>query len=715
MKRGRIFHWVLLVFFGFVLSVSFQHAFTQESAEELYQAAVFKKESEGDLNGAIQILLRITKEFPENRKMAARAQLQIGICYEKLGIEKAQKAFQSVVDNYPDQVEEVNLAREKLASLLRAKIDEKELKIRKVLEGQIVVYSSVSPDGRFYAYPDWEKGGNLAVQDFASGESRILTEDKGGFAVDARWSPNGQNLAYAWTNWSDVNTTELRATALDGSGSRILFKKQSVHAYPFDWSPDGKHVLVHFSGEPHPSEDKSVNLALVSAEDGSVQILKTYNLTEPFQSFALIQQGYFSPDGRSIAYTKEMKSGQSVNNDIFLFFLNEKKEFPLVKHPADEYLLGWSPEGKHVLFASNRTGTIAVWAIRMKEQGIYDDPVLIKDNMGHMIPLGVADDGALYFGLRNDLSFIYQAKLDPESGRIIDDPKKLSLPYEGYNTDPCFSPEGDRLAYVSNRGVFRKFPNPVLCIHNLNSGENIEISLNLKVSRQPRWDPDGSKIHVIGCVKEWEWTIYSIDPQTKIVEAVIEPETDTDISGHCWSKSGNSIYYLRVKAIAEGSTILNNRIIHHNLETGQEREIGTFQSVNSTHELFDISVDGKKLFFVQRDAHQNKDIINVISVSGGNPEKICILDLNKYMIQDLAWSPDNRFILFSSLDRQEQGWKLMRVPVEGGEFEKLGISMAGISYVSFHPDGQQIAFSSKGSTKRPPEIWVMENFLPKEK
>jgi Tol biopolymer transport system component len=199
------------------------------------------------------------------------------------------------------------------------------------------------------------------------------------------------------------------------------------------------------------------------------------------------------------------------------------------------------------------------------------------------------------------------------------------------------------------------------------------------------------------------------------VEAVIEPEKDTDISGHCWSKSGNSIYYLRVKAIAHGSTILNNRIIHHDLGTGREREIGTFQSVNSTHELFCISPDGKKLAFVQRDAHQNKDIINVLSVSGGNPEKICILDLNKYMIQDLAWSPDNRFILFSSLDRQEQGWQLMRIPVEGGEYEKLGVSMAGISYVSFRPDGQQIAFSSGGSTKRPPEIWVMENFLHKEK
>jgi len=79
MKHGRFFYWVLLMFFGVVLLVSFQHALSQESAEELYEAAVFKKESDGDLNGAIQILLRLIKEFPENRKMAAKAQLQIGI------------------------------------------------------------------------------------------------------------------------------------------------------------------------------------------------------------------------------------------------------------------------------------------------------------------------------------------------------------------------------------------------------------------------------------------------------------------------------------------------------------------------------------------------------------------------------------------------------------------------------------------------------------
>ncbi len=697
---------------GLLLTVALMGAFSQ-SGEDLFQKALRLERNEGKLMEAIELYKKVVAE-EGNESLAAQGQLRIGLCYEKLGqknIKQAQEAFQKVLDNFPEQKEVVKVAREKLSVLLRAKTDVKELKIRKVLEGHIVVYSSVSPDGRYYAYPDWNKGGNLAVRNFATGKSRILTEDKGGFAYDARWSPDGKNLAYAWTDWSDINTTEIRVAGLNGSGSRIIFKKQGVGAIPYDWSPDGKYVLTLFYENPLDFEE----LSLISIKDGSIQTLKKYKSVE---SYMHLKEGYFSPDGRSITYTKEVKSGQSIHGDIFLFSLDEKKEIPLVMHPADEYLLGWSPDGKHVLFASNRTGTIGVWAIRVSEQGIHKDPVLIRDNMGPIIPLGVTDDGAFYYGLRNDLFFIYLTGLDPKSGRIIDGPKKLSLPFEGHNSDPCFSPDGDRLAYISDRGVFRKFTDPVLCIHNLKSGENTEVSPNLKVFQQPRWAPDGSKIHVMGCVKEWDWAIYSIDSQTKKVEPVIPPEVDSDVCGHCWAESGNSIYYLRVKAVAEGSTILNNRIIHHNLETGREKEIGAFQSVNSTHELFGISPDGKKLFFVQRDTNQNKDIINVIPVSGGNSQKICILDLNKYMIMDLTWTSDGRFIIFSSLSRSEESegqCELMRVSAEGGNPEKLGISMHVISYLSIRPEGRKIAFSAKGQTRKPAEIWVMENFLPQLK
>jgi hypothetical protein len=45
----------------------------------------------------------------------------------------------------------------------------------------------------------------------------------------------------------------------------------------------------------------------------------------------------------------------------------------------------------------------------------------------------------------------------------------------------------------------------------------------------------------------------------------------------------------------------------------------------------------------------------------------------------------------------------------------MGISKSGASTPSPHPDGRQIAFASYGLTDKGPEIWVMENFLPKDK
>jgi len=41
--------------------------------------------------------------------------------------------------------------------------------------------------------------------------------------------------------------------------------------------------------------------------------------------------------------------------------------------------------------------------------------------------------------------------------------------------------------------------------------------------------------------------------------------------------------------------------------------------------------------------------------------------------------------------------------------------MARFRHLSIHPDGQHIAFSSMGANPEQPQVWVMENFLPKEK
>jgi len=57
----------------------------------------------------------------------------------------------------------------------------------------------------------------------------------------------------------------------------------------------------------------------------------------------------------------------------------------------------------------------------------------------------------------------------------------------------------------------------------------------------------------------------------------------------------------------------------------------------------------------------------------------------------------------------------VRIPVEGGELQELGLEMMEFRHFSVHPDGQHIVFHSRGSSMRWPEVWVMENFLPKKK
>ncbi|MCK7478332.1 MAG: tetratricopeptide repeat protein [Candidatus Moduliflexus flocculans] len=68
------------------------------------KAGLYEEEVGGDLQKAIAIYQDLLKRFPGSREVAAKAQLHIGLCYEKLGTREAEKAFQRVIDNYPGAV-----------------------------------------------------------------------------------------------------------------------------------------------------------------------------------------------------------------------------------------------------------------------------------------------------------------------------------------------------------------------------------------------------------------------------------------------------------------------------------------------------------------------------------------------------------------------------------------------------------------------------------
>ncbi len=85
------------------LLVLFTNLSSQQTAGEFFQQALYMEEAEGDLEKAIELYKKILEQFPEERGVAVKAQLLIGLCFDKVGLKEAQVAFVMVVVNFPEQ------------------------------------------------------------------------------------------------------------------------------------------------------------------------------------------------------------------------------------------------------------------------------------------------------------------------------------------------------------------------------------------------------------------------------------------------------------------------------------------------------------------------------------------------------------------------------------------------------------------------------------
>jgi len=90
MNKKKNLIMVIILFTG--ISFLFSSMIQKETAKELFERALYFEETKGDLEKAIELYSRIVKEFPDERVTAAKAQLHIGMCYEKLGLREAQNA-----------------------------------------------------------------------------------------------------------------------------------------------------------------------------------------------------------------------------------------------------------------------------------------------------------------------------------------------------------------------------------------------------------------------------------------------------------------------------------------------------------------------------------------------------------------------------------------------------------------------------------------------
>jgi Tol biopolymer transport system component len=677
-----------------VLAVVFMAYSFQDSSDHkvLFEKAKFTMESKGDLKTAIKLFNELIEKYPDERVNAAKAQLYIGICLEKLGFKEAEKAFQKVIDNYPDQTEAVKAAREKLSILQRARAvldkDDSGFNIRLINSSPDVDPFSVSPDGRFISYSDWN-GGLLGVYEVATGKKRYLDEKGSQVVLASCWSPDGKWIAYNPMDMKDM-FWDLRIIGAEGTEPRVLYRDKNYFIYPLGWSPDGQFVLVCLNrAEGQKMLDS--NIALVSVEDGSVDIVKTFNFPDPDG----INKAVFSPDGRYIAFEYCTEEG-SKSRDISVISKDGKKEISLIKNPADDSLLSWTPDGNNFLFVSDCKGTQDLWMTRVEEGEPKGEPLRIKTNIGDIYSLGFTSNGSFLYKVSVATSDIYWAELDAEEG-LLTNARKVIKRSLGANFSPEWSTDGKSMAYVSAK-VSEGLPGEKsLRILSLETGEEREVARPAKgefgTSYALRWSPDGRSLLTLG-----GGNAHITDVSTGKSTTVKLDKSGEKLFHPAWSKDGKTIYYL------DTSWKKNlTRIMAHDIETGNFREIAS--DINNPLWL-DISPDRNTLAYAVPDTDTKSMVIRTVSVSGGEKHDVAKVQVRGHA-NALCWAPDGQSIYC------EFSTGLWNFPVNGGKPKKIykGKDLS-FSELRVHPDGKRFAFSiRKGSF----ELWTMDNFLPEKK
>jgi Tol biopolymer transport system component len=686
------------VFLAVIIALGVGLTFPQ-SAYDLFQKALTKEKAEGNLEEAIALFQQVV-DRGEDESLAAQAQLHIGICYEKQGLGRARESYQKVIDRYPKQTDTVKAARERLATLAAAPAAAKaagnrEMNIRFVYDGIGPEWgNALSSDGRYLVYTDWDTG-DMAVVDMITKQHRRLTNTgglknpSGDMGETSVFSPDDKRIAYGWMIGNKI--AELRVVNFDGTDPKVLFRDETaIWIRPHRWSNDGKNILMVLM-----RKDGSSDIAMCSVADNKLNIVRHIAAKDPEMDLA--------PDGKTIAYSMSQEP-KSSKRDVFLVRIDGSGNETAVTHPADDYLLGWAPDGSRVIFASDRTGSFGIWGIRIKEGRANGTPQWIKGDLTPS-PMRLTPDGTLYYMLEEYLMDVYTVTIDPETGKAQGNPSPIKSRYRGIRLAPDWSPDGTKLAFKSFDGTESRPEGPaLLSVLDLKSGEELRIPTDLgsiSAADGPRWAPDGRSVFCIGSRGE-EQGIYQVEVPSGAMKLLIRFPAHQYTLHAAWSADGKSIFY------PQGNPV---RILRRDLDSGKDTELATMKGPAGLPQITP-SPDGKWLAFTSLDVMKEPVKLMLVSALGGSPREIFRTKEDEN-IPWLQWTPDGRSI-WLLIYRQASGQKTkpefeyLAVSPDGHDIRKLELASAG----RIHPDGRQIAFwTGQGRY----ELWALENFLPPQK
>ena len=550
------------------------------------------------------------------------------------------------------------------------------------------ILGAASSDGRYLSETDWEGSGDIGIRDLQTGEYRRLGDKPNwdgpvGEAESSLFSPDGQRIAYSWlVEHEGEFGRELRVIDAFGDAPqwRTVYSNSEIKSIESSgWSPDDR-LLVRVG-----YRDWTVALGFVDIDTGDLQIIRSLdrNASSP----------KLSPDGRWIAYDLPANDGADPR-DIFLLASDGSQSKKVTTHRANDFVLGFTPDSKAILFASDRMESYGLWRLSL-EGG---SPEILMRDLGPVWPLGVLTDGSLVYARDLGSQDLYRAELDSASGELLGEPRIVDTLYQGSNTGPWLSPDGSRLAYFASPGAsfYTRGAPDKLMIHNLGSSDDFEIDtagLSLYFFWDLDWSPDGGRLVFPAKNERGRWAYYESDVKTRSTRKLLDTDSPQPIF---WMSDGRTLLFPR-RDTRDGERV--DVLMHFGPEDAQPQEV----YLSRTGWMARMAMSPDRDLIAWR---EERTRVQVMSVEGGEPRTVFEGTGRRDGIRDIAWAPDGEALLLQLAGDASETWI---VPLDGGEARKTDLTADRLTQLSPHPAGKTVFYRAGSSDTR---IFKTENFLP---